>query len=246
MRSGRSRSASRCPSRSRARSAGRSPATSIGVLHGVRSGTRRRGRDLHRAPRSPRDQGRAPSREPTRSTTALSTTPPAWPRSSRSRRRSRAFEAPRARGPISPSWPARSRAFSARSSSRKHPPVPAGRIAAEHQHRRHRLVRKDARRRPDRPRQVLARRGRQGDREDAGPARGGRPVPGPRHVSTAPTSSASRGSACPPRTEDGHGRHREAGRLRPGAGGERTRRPTTTSRRTRSARPGISPALSRT
>ncbi len=82
----------------------------------------------------------------------------------------------------------------------QHPPVPAGRIAADINIDGIGMVRKNARRRADRPRQVLARRGREGGREDAGPARGGRPVPGSRHFLPLRPVQLREASVCPPRT----------------------------------------------
>ena len=121
-----------------------------------------------------------------------------------------------------------------------HPPVPAGRLAANVNIDGMNIWGRTQRRPGDRPRQVVARRLDPRRRRDAGTRGGPRSLPGPRAPSTARTTSASPALGVPAAYLDagtevigqppGWGRERR----------ERVARPrTTTSPRTTSARLGL-------
>ena len=206
------RSRAAAEARLQAGAAGRDPRASPSRTRSQRKQTRQRARPLpgsdpelaaeavlytahhdHLGHRRP-----TPSRARTRSTTARSTTPRAWPRCSPSPRPSRRCRRPPSgtrplrRGGRRGAGPAR-----ARSTSPRHPPVPAGPHRRQHQHRRRQHLRPHARPHHDRPRQVDPRRlivaalaATQGRRSC--------PTSSPTAASsTAPTSSTSPRSACP-------------------------------------------------
>ena len=159
-RSGRCRSASGCPSPSRTRSSRRSRATSSAGCPGGDPKLSRRGGRLHRPPRPLRDQARAPARARTTIYNgAHRQRSPASPRCSpwREALRGRCPQ-PRAARSTSPSWRARSRGCSAPQYFAQHPPVPAGKIAANINIDEANWFGPHARHLDDRPRQVLARR----------------------------------------------------------------------------------------
>ena len=143
-----------------------------------RSGAREGSRDLFGAPRSSRHQRRTPSRARTRSTTAPSTTLRALPAAGDRRRVPGAASRSRSAPSTSPPSPPKSRASSARNTSRTTCRFPPGNFAANINMDGIGMIGQDPRLRRHRPRQVEPRRLRQGGRDRRRSARiVGRPVP---------------------------------------------------------------------